>query len=329
MITARGSASVDRETWLTANRKAISERLRWVANKPDGVLCVEPDGPRFVIVTKAGTQLRLLLAQQARPRTGVTQSHLDLSDPLHLVAPYMQAAMLGLLWSPQPGRIYTTGLGGGRVPLVWHHYLPDVLIECAEISPVVLNAAIRYFGLRTDARLRVAIQDGREWLAGRHEGMPYDIIFVDAFVDRGRTPYRLATIEFARLCRTHLSESGVLIVNLLEADPFMGARVKTIQGAFEQIYLCAVPGGNCVVFASHGPPLDRGELNELATAVQGQHRFSFPLVEHATALKTGPALRDHVPDLDGAQFLTDDAPPEGYFDRCPSPDRSVGRPDPA
>ena len=239
-----------RKAWLTSNSSAIAERLRWLHGKPDGVLCVEPAGPQFVIVTKDGSKMRLLTVEQVRPRTTITQSHLDLSDPLYLVSPYTQAAMLGLLWQSEPRRIYVVGLGGGRVPLLLHHYLPQTVIDCAEIDPVVLNTAIKYFGVRADERLRIAVQDGREWLAHRDPNVQVDVIFVDAFLGNGYTPYRLATKEFYRLCQTHLSQNGVLIVNLLETVPFFDERVKTLQSVFPQTYLCPVPGGNCVLFAT-------------------------------------------------------------------------------
>jgi spermidine synthase len=272
--------------------------------------------------------VRLVLVEQARPQTTVTQSECDLSDALRLVAPYTQAALLGLLWQPQPRRIYVIGLGGGRVPLVLHHYLPEAVIECSEIDPVVLRLAERYFGLRPDERLQVVIEDGREWLTRRDRRQPYDIIFLDAFLDRGYTPYRLATVEFCELCRAHLSERGVLIINLLESDPFFAARVRTVEQVFAHVNLCPVPGENCLVFAAVTPGLDREEWLEQARAAQETHGFTFPFVERAIDLAYAPTIRERLPALDQAPLLADDEPPEGYFELLPSFDSPFMRLDP-
>lgn len=307
---------MNRNVWLTSNRNAIIERLRWLHDKPDGVLCVEASGQQFVIVTKSSSRLRLITVESARPRTTITQSHLDLNDPFYLVSPYTQAAMLGLLWKSEPRKIFAAGLGGGRVPLLLHHYLPRAVIECAEIDPVVVSTAIKYFGVRADERLRIVLQDAREWLAGCHPGVQHDIIFVDAFLGDGSTPFPLATSEFYSLCKTHLEPNGVLIVNLLQTIPFYPERVKTIHNVFPQIYLCPVPGNNTVVFASQAPLLSKEELLERAGSVQNHHRFSFPFTERA--MEMGVQLSDHLPDLNRVQILRDGAPPDGYSADLPS-----------
>jgi spermidine synthase len=307
---------MNRNVWLTDNRSAIAERLRWLHDKSDGVLCVEASGQQFVIVTKAGPRLRLITVEQARPRTTITQSHLDLNDPFYLVSPYTQAAMLGLLWKSEPRKIFVAGLGGGRVPLLFHHYLPRAVIQCAEIDPVVLSTATKYFGVRADNRLLIAVQDAREWLAGCHPRVQYDIIFVDAFLGNGYTPFSLATTEFYSLCKIHLEPNGVLIVNLLQTTPFYRERIKTIHSVFPQIYPCPVPGKNTVVFASQAPPLSKEELLERVDSIQNHHHFSFPFAERAKEM--GVQLSDHLPDLNRVQILRDGAPPDGYFDDLPS-----------
>ena len=144
---------VPRQEWLASNRRAIERRVGWLQAKPDGVLAVEPAGPHYAVVTKRGSHLRLVLAEQTRPQSDLTQSSLDLEDPLHLVSPYTQAALLGLAWPQDLRSVYAIGLGGGRVPLVLHHYLPEATVDCAEIEPVVVGVAQKYFGLRQDRRV--------------------------------------------------------------------------------------------------------------------------------------------------------------------------------
>ncbi len=208
---------MDDTTWLTKNRQAIMARLQPLQEAEEGTLYAELHGAYFVIVTKGEGNIRLWLLDPQHPDSGVMQSEMRLDDPLALYDDYTQAAMLGLLWQPQPTRVYVAGLGGGCVPLVLHHYFPTVKIDCTEIEPAIIAMATAYFGLEVDERLQVALADGREWLAAQHE--PYDFMFVDVFLDRGYVPYRMSTVEFYTLCRQRLTTDGVLVANFLASDP--------------------------------------------------------------------------------------------------------------
>jgi spermidine synthase len=317
---------VEREEWLESNRRAIERRLQWLHAKADGVLAVQPAGPHFAVVTKRGSHVRLVLAEQVRPQSNLTQSSMDLNDPLHLVSPYTQAVVLGLAWAQEVRRVYVIGLGGGRVPMVLHHYLPESIIDCAEIDPVVVSLAEKYFGLRQDERLRVAVADGREWLA-RPEGRgPYDMIFLDAYLDNAYTPYLLATRQFCRLCRDRLGEEGVLVVNLMTTDRYHADKVRTLQSVFPQACYCPAAGDNRVFFAGQQRPWDRDGLLERVRALQERHRFPFPV--EGLAARMVLEIDAEALGLGRAEVLTDEEPPEGYFDSLPSFDLAFGRIDP-
>ena len=306
--------SMKRDIWLRDNRTALMQRLEWLRDQPDGVLYFEPAGSHSTMVTKTGTQIRLLLVEEADPEADLIQSRLDLRDPLHLVSAYSQAVMLALAWNSQPTRIYMVGLGGGRMPVVLHHYLPQATIECAEIEPSVVEAAVRFFGLQMDQRLVVVLQDGRDYLAERDPHVQYDVLIVDAVLSNGFMPYSLATEEFYDLCQVHMSPDGVIAVNLLRNYPFFAEKVKTIQRAFEHVYLCPVSGGNAVVFASQGNWLDPQELAQRSKALQTYHDFSFSLPKHASATQSGPTLYEYVFGLSDARPLMDSSPPNDYLD---------------
>lgn len=303
------------DIWLRDSRAAFMQRLEWLDDQPDGVLYSEPAGSYSTVVTKRGTQVRLTLVQEDNRQADLIQSRLDLRDPLHLVSAYSQAVMLSLAWNSQPARIYMIGLGGGRIPAVLHHYLPQVTIECAEIEPSVVDAAVRFFGLQVDQRLTIALQDGRDYLAGRDPHVQYDLLIVDAVLRNGFMPYSLVTEEFYGLCQAHLSPDGVIAVNLLRNYPFFAEKIKTFQRAFEYVYLCTVSGGNAVLFATQTNGLDAQELVQRSKALQTRHDFSFPLLKHALATQSGPALYENVPGLSAAQSLRDSSRPEGYLDR--------------
>ena len=301
-------------TWLTKNRLAILDRLQPWQDAEDGTLYAELHGAYFIIVSKGEGNLRLWLLDPQQPDSGVMQSEMRLDDPLALYDDYTQAALLGILWQPQPQRVYVAGLGGGCVPLVLHHYFPAVVVECTEIEPAMIEMATRYFGLGLDERLLVAVADGREWLAAQSQ--PYDFIFVDVFLDRGYIPYRMSTVEFYTLCRERLTPDGVLVINLLASDPYLAARVKTLQQVFPAIYVNPLAVGNILLYASTNPTLDHDALIARAMAVQETHHFAFPFAMRALELQKN--LYATFPNLATAAPFFDQTPPAGYFDLLPS-----------
>jgi spermidine synthase len=299
------------------NLSAILTRLLPLQDEPDGTLYAELHGPNFIVVTKSFNYLRLWILDPEHVDSGVVQSEMALDNPLRLVDPYTQAAILGLAWVPEPRRIYCAGLGAGRVPMILHHHLPDVTIDCTEIDPAVIEMATRFFGLGLDARLQVHLADGRNWLAAAD---PYDLIFIDVFLDRGYVPYRLSTVEFYELCRRKLTPGGILVVNLLTEDEYLARRVATLQAVFGEIWLCALREGNTVLFAVNReagqPAPDHAALIQQATAIQAQQHFAFPLATLSLELTNDPAAA--ALDLTDARPFVDHAPPPSYFDLLPS-----------
>jgi spermidine synthase len=246
--------------------------------------------------------------------TDLLQSVLDLNNPLHLVSEYTQAMLLGLVWQSQPQRIYIAGFGGGRIPLVLHHYLPETVIECADVDPIAIEAATQCFGVQLDDRLTVAIQDGREYLEQQNPDIQYDIIMTDVFFGNGYFPHRLATKEFYQLCEKRLSSEGVVLVNLLQRDEFYAEKIKTFQSVFSQVCVCPWKDINSVLIGSNSAILEKDEIVARAKSLQDGYQFSFPLTDRAREVKLGTELAEAVANLDRAQILHDDAPPVGYFD---------------
>ncbi len=304
----------DRKNWQTLNLAAIQQRLAWVQQQPDGMIFCKDSGVHYVAVKKERSRIKLSLVEKVNLYTDLLQSVYDLNNPLHLVSEYTQAMMLALVWQSQPQKIYIAGFGGGRIPLVLHHYLPETLIECADVDPIAIEAATQCFGVKLDSRLTVAIQDGREYLEQQKPDIQYDIIMTDVFFGNGYFPHRLATKEFYELCQKHLSSAGVVLVNLLQRDEFYAEKIKTFQSAFSQVYVCPWKDINSVLIGSNSPILDNNEIVSRAASLQNYHQFSFALTDRALEVKLGKALAESVPNLDKAQVLFDDAPPAGYFD---------------
>ncbi|MEG4320892.1 MULTISPECIES: fused MFS/spermidine synthase [unclassified Microcoleus] len=304
----------EQKKWQAINLANIQQRLAWVQQQPDGVVFCKESGVHYVAVRKDKGQIKLCLVEKVNLHTDLLQSVFNLNNPLHLVSEYTQAMMLGLLWQNRPKKVYIAGFGGGRIPLVMHHYLPETIVECADVDPIALEAAIECFGVQFDDRLTVAIQDGREYLEQQSPDIQYDIIMTDVFFGNGYFPHRLATKEFYELCQKHLSTAGVVLVNLLQRDEFYAQKVKTFQSVFSQVCVCPWKDINSVLIGTNSPILEKDEIVSRAKYVQDGHEFSFSLTDRALDVKISSELGEIIPDLDKAKILTDDSPPAGYFD---------------
>jgi spermidine synthase len=303
------------KNWQTINLSAIEQRLAALKQQPDGVIFCKDSGTQYVAVRKDKSLIKLSLVEKVNLHTDLLQSVLNLNNPLHLVSEYTQAMLLGLVWQNQPQRIYIAGFGGGIIPLVLHHYLPETIIECADVDPIAIEAATQCFGVKLDDLLTVEIQDGREYLEQQNPNIQYDIIMTDVFLGNGYFPHLLATTEFYQLCQKYLSKAGVVLVNLLQRDEFYAEKVKTFQSAFSQVCLCPWKDINSVLIGTNSPIfLEKSEIVAKAKSLQDSHQFSFSLTDRAIDLKVGRKLAESIPNLDQAKILTDDAPPAGYFD---------------
>ena len=304
----------EHQNWQSINLSGILQRLAWLQKQPDGIIFCQDSGVHYVVVRKYQSHIKLALVEKVNLHTDLLQSVLDLNNPLHLVSEYTQAMLLGLVWQSQPQRIYIAGFGGGRIPLVLHHYLPETVIECADVDPIAIEAATQCFGVQLDDRLTVAIQDGREYLEQQNPDKQYDIIMTDVFLGNGYFPHRLATQEFYQLCEKRLSSEGVVLVNLLQRDEFYAEKIKTFQSVFSQVCVCPWKDINSVLIGSNSAILEKDEIVARAKYLQDGYQFSFPLTDRSQEVKLGTELAEAVANLDRAQILHDDAPPVGYFD---------------
>lgn len=305
--------ATNQTNWKTANLLALQQRLAWLQEQPEGILFCQSSGVHYVIVRKNQSQVRLSLVEQVNLKTDLVQSVLDFNNPLNLVSEYTQAMMLSLVWQSSPKRVYLAGFGGGRIPLVFHHYFPEAIIECADIDATTVEVATKFFGIELDSRLKVFIQDGREYLEQQSSDKLYDIILSDVFFGNGYMSHRLTTQEFYELCKKHLSPQGVVAVNLLQRDEFYAEKIKTINSIFSQVYICPWKDINSVIFATNSPSLTQEEIIVKATDLQAVHQFPFPLLERVVEMKAGDRLSEVMPVLGEVQILKDELPPQGYF----------------
>ena len=174
-----------------------------------------------------------------------------------LTGMYYDYALAAPLMAEQPESLLILGMGTGTYATQCRRYFGSLAIEGVEIDEKITDLAHRYFFL--DDSIPVTTYDGRAFLMGTDR--TYDIIMVDAYQDI-TIPFQMSSQEFFSLVRSHLSENGVMIVNMnMISDRENGINAylqDTIASVFEHVYTVNVNAAtNRELFASQNPDMVR------------------------------------------------------------------------
>ena len=180
------------------------------------------------------------------------QGAMRLSRPNALELAYTRDFMAALLLRPDAKKFLLIGLGAGSIAKFIYHHISESDLTVVEINPKVLHVAREFFLLpQDDKRLHNVIDDGALYI--QKTLAQFDIIFVDGF-DRHARVGALDTQAFYQACRAHLSDNGLMAVNLFGRTLRFDASVERIAMAFEDRIVVLPPseGGNVIAFALSG-----------------------------------------------------------------------------
>ncbi|EPX56106.1 hypothetical protein D187_007448 [Cystobacter fuscus DSM 2262] len=223
-----------------------------------------PFGPVYVVDVGDQRSLRFDSPE------GTLQSAILKSDPLAVPISYVRVATAGLALTQGRSRLLVVGLGGGSFPMLLHRLLPRrARIDVVELNPVVVDTARRFFGVREDHRLLIHVDEGSRFMT--RQGPRYDLIFLDAFSDRGTPDHLKESRAFFEDVRHRLSFGGVAVLNIALEDPRnVAKRIETFASAFEDCAMLrgASQYGNLILVGTLEPlpsePLFRQRLWRLA-----------------------------------------------------------------
>jgi hypothetical protein len=108
-------------------------------------------------------------------------------------------------------RVAILGNAAGTTARALGVYYPAAEIDGVELDPAVSRVGMRYFGMGENPQLTVHDADARPFL--RSTDTRYDLIVVDAY-RQPYVPFYLATREFFRLVRDHLTPGGIVALNV-------------------------------------------------------------------------------------------------------------------
>ena len=232
---------------------------------------------------------------------GAFQSVLKAGDPRHLALPYARVLPACLAFHLNPLRMLIVGLGGGTLPRFFHSHFPEMMIDVVEIDQGVVDVAKEYCGFAEDARMRVHVEDGRDFIEGSEGG--YDVIILDSF-DTDSIPRHLATLEFLRGVRNALAPLGIVVANVWgqAINPLYADMLLTYRAAFEDVYILDVPAPGTKIFGAlpRRQAMTRDELIQRAQEISRHRGFDYELGDVITGfrnadletLRGGSVLRD-------------------------------------
>ncbi|HSR30398.1 MAG TPA: fused MFS/spermidine synthase [Anaerolineae bacterium] len=171
-----------------------------------------------------------------------------------LIAPYFNNPPYT---ADQVSSLALVGSAAGTVPKQYTAVYGPIPIDGAEIDPEIIRVGREYFDMN-EPNFNAVAQDGRYFLVNSSE--KYDVIAIDAY----RPPYipfHLTTQEFFRQVREHLTENGVVAINVGRTRTdwsLVEVLASTLKAEFPNVYLVdlAQPGQdliNVLVVATNQP----------------------------------------------------------------------------
>jgi spermidine synthase len=195
-----------------------------------------------------------------------------------LIAPYFNNAPYT---ADQVGSLALIGSAAGTVAKEYTAVYGPIPIDGAEIDPEIIRVGREYFDMN-EPNLNAMAQDGRYFLVNSPNR--YDVIAIDAY----RPPYipfHLTTREFFAEVRAHLTENGVVAINVGRTHndwSLVEALASTLKAEFPNVYL--------VDLGQTGQEL----INVLVVATKQPTHLEN--LEANTALMTHPTLREVAED---------------------------------
>lgn len=194
--------------------------------------------------------------------------------------------------------ILVLGNGTGTYATQCTRYFDNVKIDGVEIDQKITDLAAEYFELPEN--VKVTTYDGRAYLNTINE--KYDVIMVDAYQDI-TIPFQMSSVEFFGLVKEHLTDDGVMVVNMnmrgTEEGNINQYLSDTISKVFSHVYTVDVSGStNRELFASNNADM----IKIFESNVDSEDNKELKSMMY----KISPELTKYVP---GNLVMTDDKAP--------------------
>ena len=174
-----------------------------------------------------------------------------INDDYSLTGMYYDNLLISRYVVKDNPKVLVLGNGAGSYATMMKEYLHcDCEITAIEIDQKIIDISYEYFQMNKDVDVRC--DDGRNFIA--RDKNTYDIILVDAYSSIS-APFHMTTTEFFTLVRDHLSDDGLMMMNINMWSDKKGsisyALCDTAYGVFDNLYCLKTAGGSgAEVFAT-------------------------------------------------------------------------------
>lgn len=148
-------------------------------------------------------------------------------------------------------KVLLLGLGAGSMSRIHQLASPDLKVIGVEIDPAVVDLGYQYFGLRNVNNLTPIIADARPFLARNRDF--FDVVEIDLFRGGGEMPFYLATQEFFKSVKGHLSSRGLLAMNVYDLSDnkiILTPVINTLLSVYQKAYYIQAGTGSYYVLAT-------------------------------------------------------------------------------
>ncbi len=269
---------------------------------------------RGVLVKEAESEYNYIqvLEQDGRYLLALNDGHAihSIFDPNSVLTggPWDYFLLAPTMAGVDPERALIVGLAGGTSARSLLATYPDLAIDGVEIDPTVLELAEEYFDL-DDPRLATFAEDGRYFL--ETSDATYDLVALDAY-RQPYIPFHLATREYFQLVADHLSDDGVVVVNVGRSETdfrLVDALSSTLSAVFPSVWLVDVQGyDNTMVIASQ----QEVTLEQIETRLRSVEPGSNQQIVAAEVFADGNLRMNSADDR---PYTDDRAPVETLIDR--------------
>ena len=257
----------------------------------------------YIIVSHDGSVVSF-----RRLENGAAVSAIDMNRPGYQVVAYTKFLFAACLANPNPATVLSIGLGAGAFNRLFNLAYPQAILTSVEIDPMIRDLAVEFTAFKETERNKVVIEDGRRFL--RRSPDRWDWIVIDAFVRNSQYPPHLATHEFFTSVSEHLTDDGVLAINVISGNKLHDCLIGAIASAFPSVVLFAVPGSANVV-ALAAPRAHPGLEERLKAASKSP--YATVMADNGVDLSRIGAIGAPPGALVCAKPLTDDFAPTEFL----------------
>ena len=181
----------------------------------------------------------------------------------------------------RPQNALIIGLAAGTIPRQLSILFPDIDIDGIEIDGQIVEIGKQYFGMSTTdlPNLHVIVGDGRYDL--NRLNTQYDLIGIDAY----RPPYipwHLTTVEFFSEVNQHLTNNGVVVINVGRTPKdrrLVNAMAQTLASVYPSVHAMDVPNTFNTILVATKQSTAQGNLGRNLTRLKESPSSSAELIQ--------------------------------------------------